>query len=85
MRDPVRQPARDDGAAARDAIAGSDSSTGIYQQALKYVGLLATFAVVVIVTRIARKAMRPARKASTATSLAAFSAAGIVPPSARTS
>ena len=50
------------GAAARDAIAGTDPSTGIYQQALKYVGLLATIAVVIIVTRIARKAMREAER-----------------------
>jgi uncharacterized membrane protein YdjX (TVP38/TMEM64 family) len=45
------------GAAARDAIAGTDPSAGIYQQALKYVGLLATIGIVIIVTRIARKAM----------------------------
>ncbi|MGH8546881.1 MAG: FAD-containing oxidoreductase, partial [Gammaproteobacteria bacterium] len=49
------------GAAARDAIAGQmDASAGFYQQILKYVGLLATVAVVVIVTRIARNAMREA-------------------------
>lgn len=50
------------GAAARDAIATTDSSAGIYQQALKYIGLLATLAIVVIVTRIARKAMREAER-----------------------
>jgi pyruvate/2-oxoglutarate dehydrogenase complex dihydrolipoamide dehydrogenase (E3) component/uncharacterized membrane protein YdjX (TVP38/TMEM64 family) len=51
------------GAAARDAIAGQmDTSAGLYQQILKYVGLLATVAVVVIVTRIARKAMREAEQ-----------------------
>ena len=50
------------GAAARDAIAGTDPSTGMYQQALKYVGLLATIAVVIIVTRIARRAMREAER-----------------------
>jgi uncharacterized membrane protein YdjX (TVP38/TMEM64 family) len=50
------------GAAARDAIAGTDPSTGMYQQVLKYVGLLATIAVVIIVTRIARKAMREAER-----------------------
>jgi uncharacterized membrane protein YdjX (TVP38/TMEM64 family) len=50
------------GAAARDAIAGTDPSTGIYQQALKYVGLLATIGVVIIVTRIARKAMLEAEQ-----------------------
>jgi uncharacterized membrane protein YdjX (TVP38/TMEM64 family) len=50
------------GAAARDAIAGTDSSTGMYQQALKYIGLLATIAVVIIVTRIARRAMSEAER-----------------------
>ncbi|MSP37279.1 MAG: FAD-containing oxidoreductase [Deltaproteobacteria bacterium] len=51
------------GAAARDALAGqSDMSAGFYQQLLKYVGLLATVAVVVIVTRIARKALREAEQ-----------------------
>ena len=52
------------GAAARDAFAGqTDGSTDFYQQILKYVGLLATVAVVVIVTRIARKALRDAELA----------------------
>jgi pyruvate/2-oxoglutarate dehydrogenase complex dihydrolipoamide dehydrogenase (E3) component/uncharacterized membrane protein YdjX (TVP38/TMEM64 family) len=51
------------GAAARDAIAGqSDASADFYQQILKYVGLLATIAVVVLVTRIARKALRDAEQ-----------------------
>lgn len=51
------------GAAARDAIAGqADASTGFYQQIFKYIGLLATVAVVVIVTRVARKAMREAEQ-----------------------
>jgi pyruvate/2-oxoglutarate dehydrogenase complex dihydrolipoamide dehydrogenase (E3) component/uncharacterized membrane protein YdjX (TVP38/TMEM64 family) len=51
------------GAAARDAIAGRmDSSADFYQQILKYIGLLATVAVVVIVTRIARKALREAEQ-----------------------
>ncbi len=51
------------GAAARDALAGqADASAGFYQQILKYVGLLATVAVVVIVTRIARKALREAEQ-----------------------
>jgi pyruvate/2-oxoglutarate dehydrogenase complex dihydrolipoamide dehydrogenase (E3) component len=51
------------GAAARDAIAGqSDTSADFYQQILKYVGLLATIAVVVLVTRIARKALREAEQ-----------------------
>jgi pyruvate/2-oxoglutarate dehydrogenase complex dihydrolipoamide dehydrogenase (E3) component/uncharacterized membrane protein YdjX (TVP38/TMEM64 family) len=52
------------GAAARDAIAGQmDVSAGVYQQILKYVGLAATVAVVVFVTRIARKALREAEQA----------------------
>jgi pyruvate/2-oxoglutarate dehydrogenase complex dihydrolipoamide dehydrogenase (E3) component/uncharacterized membrane protein YdjX (TVP38/TMEM64 family) len=52
------------GAAARDAIAVEvDTAAGFYQQVLKYVGLLATVAVVVLVTRIARKALRDAERA----------------------
>jgi uncharacterized membrane protein YdjX (TVP38/TMEM64 family) len=52
------------GVAARDALAGqTDGSTDFYQQILKYVGLLATAAVVVIVTRVARKALREAEQA----------------------
>ena len=52
------------GAAARDAITDqTDASTGFYQQIFKYVGLLATLAVVVFVTRIARKALREAEQA----------------------
>ena len=51
------------GAAARDALAGEmDVAAGFYQQILKYVGLLATVAVVVVVTRIARKALREAEQ-----------------------
>jgi pyruvate/2-oxoglutarate dehydrogenase complex dihydrolipoamide dehydrogenase (E3) component/uncharacterized membrane protein YdjX (TVP38/TMEM64 family) len=51
------------GAAARDAIAGqANGSAGFYQQLLKYVGLAATVAVVVMVTRIARKALREAEQ-----------------------
>lgn len=51
------------GAAARDALAGGvGASTEFYQQMLKYVGLLATIGVVVIVTRIARKALREAEQ-----------------------
>jgi pyruvate/2-oxoglutarate dehydrogenase complex dihydrolipoamide dehydrogenase (E3) component/uncharacterized membrane protein YdjX (TVP38/TMEM64 family) len=47
------------GAAARDALAGQLSvSVGLYQQILKLVGLLATILVVVIITRIARQALR---------------------------
>ncbi len=51
------------GAAARDALAGGmDAAAGFYQQIFKYVGLLATIAVVVIVTRTARRAMREAEQ-----------------------
>ena len=52
------------GAAARDALAGPvDASANIYQTILKYVGLAATVAVVVLVTRVARKALREAEAA----------------------
>lgn len=50
------------GAAARDAFAGTDPATGMLQQALKYLGLIATIAVVIIVTRIARKALRDSER-----------------------
>jgi pyruvate/2-oxoglutarate dehydrogenase complex dihydrolipoamide dehydrogenase (E3) component/uncharacterized membrane protein YdjX (TVP38/TMEM64 family) len=51
------------GAAARDAIEGpTDTSADFYQQILKYVGLLATIAVVVMVTRIARRSLREAEQ-----------------------
>ena len=51
------------GAAARDAIAGqTDVSVGFYQQIFKYAGLLATIAVVVFITRIARRALREAEQ-----------------------
>jgi len=47
------------GAAARDALVGqANTSVGFYQQVLEYVGLLATVAVVVVVTRIARRTLR---------------------------
>ncbi len=52
------------GAAARDALAGQPASTDFYQQLLKYVGLAATFAVVVLVTRVARKALREAEQSN---------------------
>ena len=39
-----------------------DVSAGVYQQILKYVGLAATVAAVVLVTRIARKALREAER-----------------------
>lgn len=52
------------GAAARDALDAQPSvATDFYQQVLKYVGLLATFAVFVVVTRVARKALRAAEQA----------------------
>ena len=52
------------GAAARDALAGQpDASADLYEQVLKYVGLATTIAVVVIVTRIARKALGEAEQA----------------------
>lgn len=51
------------GAAARDAITGEvDVSADFYREILKYVGLAATIAVMVIVTRIARKALRDAEQ-----------------------
>ena len=52
------------GAAARDALAGKATSADFYQQILKYVGLAATFAVVVLVTRVARKALREAEQSN---------------------
>ncbi|HSK31522.1 MAG TPA: TVP38/TMEM64 family protein, partial [Candidatus Limnocylindria bacterium] len=52
------------GAAARDALAGQpDASADFYEQILKYIGLAATIAVVVVVTRVARKALREAEQA----------------------
>src|SRR5215510_9397272 len=51
------------GAAARDAIGGpTETTANFYQQILKYVGLLATIAVVVMVTRMARRALREAEQ-----------------------
>ncbi|MBI4523340.1 MAG: FAD-containing oxidoreductase [Deltaproteobacteria bacterium] len=51
------------GAAARDAFAGNiDTSAGFFETVLKYVGLAATVAVVVVVTRLARNAMREAEQ-----------------------
>lgn len=53
------------GAAARDAIARQpDASADFYQQVLKFLGLAATIAVVVIITRLARKALREAERAA---------------------
>src|SRR5262245_31469257 len=51
------------GVAARDAIGGpTEASADFYQQIFKYVGLLATIGVVIIVTRIARRALREAEQ-----------------------
>lgn len=49
------------GATARDALTGwAGESVGDFQQVLKYVGLLATLAMVAMVTYIARNALRDA-------------------------
>ncbi len=59
------------GAVARDALAGETTAfAGSFQQALRYIGLLATVAIVVIVTRIARKAIREAEQEGAAPSVA---------------
>lgn len=51
------------GAAARDALGGQvDGAVAFYQQILKYLGLLATVAVVVMATQLARKALREAEQ-----------------------
>jgi len=53
------------GATAREALAGGAADeTGALQLALKIVGLPATFAVVFIVTRAARKAMAEAEESA---------------------
>src|SRR5258705_578179 len=52
------------GAAARDALeVQPTTATDFYQQILKYVGLAATVLMVVVVTRLARKALREAEQA----------------------
>ena len=52
------------GAAARGALAGDGvANSNLYRQALIYVGLAATFAVVIFVTRMARKALSEAERA----------------------
>jgi uncharacterized membrane protein YdjX (TVP38/TMEM64 family) len=48
------------GAAAGDALSGGSSGAGFWQQALKYAGLLATVAIVVLITRTAHRAMAEA-------------------------
>lgn len=59
------------GAVARDALAGEMTAfAGSFEQALRYIGLLATVAIVVIVTRIARKAIREAEQEGAAPSVA---------------
>jgi pyruvate/2-oxoglutarate dehydrogenase complex dihydrolipoamide dehydrogenase (E3) component/uncharacterized membrane protein YdjX (TVP38/TMEM64 family) len=59
------------GAAARDAIgAPTEASADFYQQILKYVGLLATIAVVVMVTRMARRALREAEQSQQGSTVA---------------
>lgn len=45
------------GATARDALSAGASGVGVWQLALRVVGLLATIAVVALVTRTARKAL----------------------------
>ena len=49
------------GAAARDALARDTAD--FYQQVFQYVGLAATIALLVVITRIARKALREAEQA----------------------
>lgn len=52
------------GTAARDALAGGAAGEAtFFQQGLKYIGLAATVAVVIIVTRMARRAMAEAEMA----------------------
>jgi uncharacterized membrane protein YdjX (TVP38/TMEM64 family) len=51
------------GATARDALAGPvDASANFYQQVFKYVGLVATLVTVVVITRVARQALREAEQ-----------------------
>ena len=51
------------GATAHDAVAGPAETLDFYQQAMKYVGLLATFIVFTVITRMARRALREAERA----------------------
>ncbi|MGE0130604.1 MAG: TVP38/TMEM64 family protein [Blastocatellales bacterium] len=51
------------GATARDALQGASDAT-VFRQILKYVGLLATIAVVALVTRMAKKALAQAERES---------------------
>jgi pyruvate/2-oxoglutarate dehydrogenase complex dihydrolipoamide dehydrogenase (E3) component/uncharacterized membrane protein YdjX (TVP38/TMEM64 family) len=51
------------GATARAALEVQPTATDFYEQILKYVGLAATVLLVVVVTRLARKALREAEQA----------------------
>ena len=51
------------GATARDALEVQPTATDFYQQILKYLGLAATVLLFVVVTRLARKALREAEQA----------------------
>lgn len=69
------------GATARDAVGGSvESSLGFYQQLLKYIGLLATLAAFIVITRIARRALRDAERAQEGGGFVAPSSCGLPPP-----
>ncbi|HMV51668.1 MAG TPA: TVP38/TMEM64 family protein [Blastocatellia bacterium] len=50
------------GATARDALSAGSGSVGAWQLALRILGLLATVAVVVLITRTAKRAMAQAEK-----------------------
>src|SRR5689334_24647403 len=50
------------GATARAALEAQPTATDFYQQALKYIGLAATVVIVVVVTRMARRALRQAEQ-----------------------
>lgn len=52
------------GATARDALSAGSGAVGMWQLALRITGLLATIAVVVLVTRTARKALAQAEQES---------------------
>ncbi|MFN0121493.1 MAG: TVP38/TMEM64 family protein [Blastocatellia bacterium] len=60
------------GVIAREALDGlaSDAATGPYKKILTVIGLLATIAVVVLVTRIARRALAEAEQSGDAAALA---------------
>ncbi|MGE5305777.1 MAG: TVP38/TMEM64 family protein [Alphaproteobacteria bacterium] len=76
------------GVAARDALTGDmHEAAGAYQQVVKYVGLVATAAVVVMVTRLGRKALCAAEQSENAVAMAAgrvatseLAAASVVTP-----